>query len=468
MDLRAFQRPFVKAVSDPNIDIAALSCPRGNGKSTLTAMLVARSLTPGDELFEPAAENVLTAASFQQARIVFRVARALLGEEGFRYEDSNQSIKILHKASRTTLRVHGANSRTALGILGARLVISDEPGAHGENHGTAMWDTLRTSLGKQRMSIILIGTLSPARPGNWWPKLIEAGSGGGVHVTHIAGSAERWSQWQNLRKCNPLTAVNPLLRRTLLRERDKARSDSHLLSAFKSYRINVPSGDVATVLLDLPTYKAVCRRPVAPPDGRPIVGIDQGCGRAFSAAVAVWPTGRTEAIAVAPGIPSIQDQETRDSVPRGTYKDLVSSGQLVVDEGRRVQRVGVLVDYVLAAWQPLFIVADRVRYPELLDSVSGRVRVSPRVTRWSEAAFDIRALRRMCLDGPMSVDHASRKLLGASLAVTTVRNDDAGNMRIQKTTDNAARDDASAAWVLAAGAISRLRPATKSKVMLCG
>ena len=428
---------------------------------------MARSLTPGDALFEPGAENVLTAASFQQARIVFRVARAILGETDYRFEDSNQSIKIMHKATRTALRVHGANSRTALGILGARLVIGDEPGAWGENHGTAMWDTLRTSLGKQAMTIILIGTLSPAKAGNWWPKLVEKGNGAGVHVTHIAGDVETWDKWQTIRRCNKLVAVNPLLRRTLLRERNEARRDSHLCAAFKSYRLNIPSGDSATVLLDVPTYMAVCRRDVAPVDGRPIIGIDVGQGRAFSAAVAVWRNGRTEAVAVAPGIPSVEDQEKRDGVPKGTYSDLVAAGQLVIDEGRNVQRVGVLIDYVMAAWSPLFIVADRVRYPELLDSVRGRVRVSPRVTRWSEGAFDIRSLRRMAADGPLSVDHASRKLLAASLSVTTVKNDDGGNMRIQKDTNNCTRDDVSVAWVLATGAIARMRPAKKSAFALC-
>ena len=63
--LLPFQRRFVEAVcrqtSPP--DIAVLSVPRGNGKSWLCGQLVARALTPGDPLFEPAVENVLVAAS---------------------------------------------------------------------------------------------------------------------------------------------------------------------------------------------------------------------------------------------------------------------------------------------------------------------------------------------------------------------------------------------------------------------
>ena len=52
--LLPFQAAFVAAVcrKEQPPEIAALSCPRGNGKSWLAAKLVARSLTPGDPLFE--------------------------------------------------------------------------------------------------------------------------------------------------------------------------------------------------------------------------------------------------------------------------------------------------------------------------------------------------------------------------------------------------------------------------------
>ena len=54
------------------------------------------------------------------------------------------------------------------------------------------------------------------------------------------------------------------------------------------------------------------------------------------------------------------------------------------------------------------------------------------MTRWSESSEDIRALRKMAKDGPLSVDPGSAALLEASLAVASVKNDDAGNVRLQK------------------------------------
>ena len=46
-------------------EIAILSCPRGNGKSWLCGKLIARSMTPGDPLFEPSVENILVSSVYE-------------------------------------------------------------------------------------------------------------------------------------------------------------------------------------------------------------------------------------------------------------------------------------------------------------------------------------------------------------------------------------------------------------------
>ena len=42
--------------------------------------------------------------------------------------------------------------------------------------------------------------------------------------------------------------------------------------------------------------------------------------------------------------------------------------------------------------------------------------------------LDIRALRQLAVDGPLSAEVESRPLLAASLSVAMVKNDDAGNV----------------------------------------
>ena len=158
---------------------------------------------------------------------------------------------------------------------------------------------------------------------------------------------------------------------------------------------------------------------------------------------------------MAPGIPSIQAQERRDGVEPHSYQRLVEVGALTVAEGKRVPEVRHLMD-TIRAWGPSVILCDRFRHSEVLDSDPPCI-VSPRVSRWSSSTQDITHLRRLAGDGPLSVAPGSRSLIGASLAVSTVKNDDSGNVRMTKSGQNTARDDVSAALILAAGEWARRR-----------
>ena len=200
----------------------------------------------------------------------------------------------------------------------------------------------------------------------------------------------------------------------------------------------------------------MAERPVPERKGRPIFAYDLGGGRAWSAAVAVWRTGRVECLAVAPGIPGLEAQEKRDRVATGTYRWLHQTGALSVAEGLRVQPPAALHRAARAAWgRPEVILCDRFRLAELRDAANG-CEVIARRTRWSEASEDIRALRKAAADGPLGVEEGSRPLLAASLAVAMVKNDDQGSVRlVKRASDNSARDDVAAALVLAAGALAR-------------
>ena len=89
MDLRRFQREFVAKATAPGVDVAALSMPRGNGKSTLAAHIGARIMSPGDALFRAGTESIIVAASLEQSRIVFRIMRQMLGDDpDYRFSDS--------------------------------------------------------------------------------------------------------------------------------------------------------------------------------------------------------------------------------------------------------------------------------------------------------------------------------------------------------------------------------------------
>ena len=469
-----FQRRFIARATATRVDTACLTLPRGNGKSALAGYLVTRTLTQGDSLFSPGTESVLCAASIEQARIVFRFARAGLEHTGqYRFLDSLNRIGITHKATNTKLRVLGSNGNTAMGLVNCPWAICDEPGAWETNGGQLLWDALATAQGKpgSPLRIVLIGTLAPSRAG-WWHDLIQDGSSSSIYVQSLQGDPNRWDEWSEIKRCNPLTAISPEFRRKLRQELQAAQRDERLKARFLSYRLNLPTGDSSTMLLTVADWQLVTARPVPERQGAPIVAVDIGQERAWSAIVALWPaTGRVEACAIAPGLPSIEAQEKRDRVPAGTYQRLLEAGTLTTDGTLRVPRVSTIVARIFASYgRPSVIIGDRARYPELLDSVAGRVPCVSRVTRWFEAAADIRATRRMARDGPLSVAAESRPLLEASLSAATVKSDDQGNTRlIKRSTNNTARDDVAAALVLAAGLMDRMpsKPAN-SRHYVCG
>ena len=454
-ELRRFQSRFVRHATAPGIRTAALSLARGNGKSWIAGRLIARALTPGDPLFVRGWETVLVAGSLEQARHAFRFAREELEPAGgYRFQDAGNRVGILHLDTNTRLRVISSNAKTAMGLVRCPLVIADEPGAWEVNNGQLLHTAIQTAQGKPGSSLraVYIGTLAPATSG-WWHDLIERGSGGSRHVTFLQGDPERWDQWAEIRRCNPLTAISSEFRATLLEERDEARRDTRLKAEFLSYRLNLPTVDESEVLLTVDDWKLVRARPVPNVEGTPVVGIDLGFGRAWSAAAAIWPNGRMSALAIAPGIPSIEEQEKRDRVPRGTYQGLIESGRLTVSEGLRVPPAEMLVKRIGTEWgTPAVVGCDLFRLNDLKDSSLSCPLVTRRA-RWSEAAFDIRSLRKLAKDGPLSCDEEAESMVLWSLTAAKVKPDDAGSIRMVKRdpAHNTGRDDVAAALAIAAG-----------------
>ena len=217
-----------------------------------------------------------------------------------------------------------------------------------------MHDAIQTAQGKPDSSlrVIYIGTLAPlGAPGHWWYDLVEAGTQGSTYVQKLVGDAETWDRWPTIRKANPLKAKYAESRAALLEERDAARRDSRLKARFQSYRLNVPTQDESTLLLTVDDWRLGTSRPEGIPSGKPIVGVDLGGGRAWSAAVAVWQSGRMEAIACAPGIPDLDAQERRDNVPTGVYTKLVANGSLSLAQGLRVQPPSALWEAICDKWE---------------------------------------------------------------------------------------------------------------------
>ena len=339
---------------------------RGNGKSWLCGGLIARSLTPGDPLFEPDVENILVSASRSQAGIVLDFARAALGDSD-EYRWSKDGVT--HKSTRTRVRIVSSDARRALGLgANVRLIVADEPGAFGPTAGRRLWDALTTALGKRRTTVVAVGTLAPAPltgPASWWPSFVASGSAEGRHVALLQADPEKWTDFDEVLRVNPVAAINPHLRRTLEREHEAALSSERAARPFRQYRLNIPGEPVDTQpLVTAAEWERVCARPVPACEGHPTIGVDLGGSRSWSAAAAIWPSGRVESWAVAPGIPSLAEQEREDQVQEGSYAELARSGGLAVDDGHAVPDIGLLLSRIWE-WEPTMLVSDPYRAAEL-------------------------------------------------------------------------------------------------------
>ena len=174
---------------------------------------------------------------------------------------------------------------------------------------------------------------------------MASGSGDGRHVSLLQADHEKWRDFDEVLRVNPVSAINPHLRRTLEREHEAALSSERAARTFRQYRLNIPGEPVDTQpLITAAEWARVCARPVpACEGGRPTIGVDLGGSRSWSAACACWPSGRVESWALAPGVPSLSEQEHEDQVSEGAYVELVRSGGLAVDDARAVPDIGLLL-----------------------------------------------------------------------------------------------------------------------------
>ena len=462
--LLPYQKQFLTAVcrQDNRPEIAGCSVGRGNGKTFLAGALLAKALKPSDDqLYVEAAESVLVSASRPMAALTLEAARKVLGDDPeFRWRRDG----VEHLKTRTRCRVLSSDSRRSYG-LGAdlNLAVLDEPGSFQPTGGERLFSALLGSLGKNSTARILAcGTLAPGPVGGWWERFIEGGSGPGKHIQLIQGNETTWRSWEAVLAANPVCAISKTMVRTLKREHDEALQSDRAASNFLRFRMNINAPEVthAQPLVTESEWERVCARPVPEREGRPVVGIDLGGSRSWSAAAAVWPSGRIESWAIAPGVPTLAEQEREDQIAEGGYSDLARSGGLSVDEGRAVPGVETLLSRVWS-WSPSAIVSDPYRASELNQVVAGRARVVERARGGGEATSNIMALRTRLLDSNAGVTSTSRDLLHAAFEQTNMVIDNAGGTKVVKTRARRSRDDAAQALLLACGEMAR-RPAPVS------
>ena len=376
LDIQPFQRRFLRGAWRPDVSIAALSTARAAGKTELIGRMGGLAVVPGSAVFRPGHEAVVFAGSMRQARHIFKAAqRALPADAKHRKRDNHQEISI-SGPDETKLSIYPSSGKRALG-LGANehLLIADEPASWNVRDGALLWSALVGSLGKlPDQKLIVIGTLSPSDMGSWWPALVASGGDTASRTfvqLHAARKGDTWDALRTAERANPLLRTNPVLAAVVRAERDAARRDPELRPHYEAYRLNRHVVGESTGLVSPGEWETVLDRPVPERDGLPVLGIDIGASRSWSAAVLAWPSGRIETFASVPGIPSPTDQERRDGLPRGTLARLIKHRVVGVADGQRVADPAVVLD-LLPDIEVAGCVADRFASESLSDELQAR------------------------------------------------------------------------------------------------
>ena len=459
-------KQWVRGAFSKGTRIAALSQPRGNAKSFLAARIGALFLDPAFKLGSGVNEVVVVSGSMEQSRIVFSFIKEALAEQGkghekqYRFCDSSQRLEVCHKETGNRVRAISSSAKRAMGLASFNLIIGDEPASWEDRDGRLMFDALRQALGKRKdQRLLLLGTLAPSEPGSWWTELIKSGTNKqtGTYVLNIqADSEEDWQDWETVKACNPLFRLNRELTRTVKQEWEEAKANPYLKASFEAYRLNRLVETRSEMLCRVEDWQAVESRPVPPREGKPIVGLDLGAHRSWSAVWCLWPNGRSECYALCGGIPDLAAREKQDAVPKGLYQKLYEEGTLLIDADVRVARPQALVDHLtLLGIEPEVIYADRFLLNQLQDVLPTSWQLVERKTRWSEATEDITGFRKLVADGPLSIVPECRTLAKFALSQAVVIEDE-GNLRVSKKRKWKSRDDVAICSTLACGALARL------------
>lgn len=472
MRVLPWQQQFLQGAFADDVRTAALSVARGNGKTTLLAAAAAAAVR--GPLAVPRGEVVIVASSYRQAKIAWDHAARFLLPDGLDRRIWKQGEKTGMAAlewRETGARVMAIGSDPARAHgLAPVLVLADEPAQWPESTGERMLAALTTALGKIPGSrMVALGT-RPAAPGHWFQRWLDGEAD--FALQYAAGDDDDATDPATWAAANPSLSAMPELAGAIAAEAKRAEGDAVAMAAFRALRLNGGVSDTeSSPLIPAAVWRGIETETLPDRSGQLVLGVDLGTTAAMSAMVAYWPdTGRAEAMAAFPTMPSLADRGRRDNV--GDRYEKMAIADELVQLGGRVVDVDALLRRAMAAWgAPAVVVADRWREGELRDALD-RAQVpaatfSARGMGYKDGGEDVRLFRRAVLAGGLRVRPSL--LLRAAVGEARTVSDPAGNAKIAKAGGGGrrhkARDDAAVALVLAVAEgqrrLDKARPARR-------
>lgn len=470
--LAPYQNTFIDGAFEPGINVGVLSVGRGNGKSTLSAVLALGELV-GAWSDAKEREILIAAKTQQQAQIAWNyvasLSKTLPDEVQAQITIRRQprfEIQFDDENGPHILRAISADGKSALGTS-PTLAVLDERGHWPLAQGDELEAALLTGLSKRDGKALVISTSASndAHPFSLW---LDRDAPGVYRQEHRPDPGLPADDVDSLIVANPGTkyGIGPSLTRlkedaALALERGgSALSRFRLLS--RNERVQEDSRDV---LLGLDDWLRCETDDVPPRKGPCVIGLDLGGSASMSAAAWFWPeTGRLECHGTFPGNPGLDARGQSDAVG-DLYVQMQQRRELTVLGDRTVPIVMWIGDVLarVVAEPVACIVADRFKQSELgeaIDKAGNRAPVIWRGMGFRDGNEDVERLRRMVFDG--NVKSGESYLLRHAFAECVVLIDPAGNVKPAKGRSMGRIDAACAAMLaVAEGARMMTRPAPK-------
>jgi phage terminase large subunit-like protein len=471
--LRPWQKRFIRAVYRTDkagnrlVRTAVLSVGRGNGKTTLAAILGLCHLAG------PEAESrgeVYSAANdrFQAGRIFAEMAAII---ERVPWLDERVSIKRFTKELEDvggTESIYAALSResgTKMGMAPS-VVIYDELG---QSEGRDLLDALDTAMGKRAEPLMIVISTQAARDEAPLSQLIDYGlriqrgeiADPSFHLTLYTTPAEAdpWirSTWK---------LANPALGdfRSLEDAKRLALQAQRMPAAEASFRNLILNQrvDATAQFLSMATWKACGEQPCNPnPEGRPCyAGLDLGATRDMTALVLVF-AGEGGGFDVLPfcWLPgeTLYEREDEDGMP---YRLWAEQGHLLTFPDRTTDPrvVATKIAELHGRYKIQALAYDRWRIEDIqreLSAIGCNVQLTPFGQGYKDMAPAIDRLEALIEEGKLR--HGNHPVLTMAAGNAKCERDAAGNRKLSKLRGTG-RIDPLVALTMAIGVAARPAP----------
>jgi phage terminase large subunit-like protein len=468
--LRPWQKRFIRAVYATDkqgrrkVRTAVLSMGRGNGKTTLAAMLALWSLIQEQrgEVYSCANDR------FQAARIFAEMAAII---ERVPWLDERITIKRFTKEIEDvggTESIYAALSResgTKMGMAPS-VVIYDELG---QSEGRDLLDAMDTAMGKRAEPLMIIISTQAARDEAPLSQLIDYGlriqrgeiNDPTFHLTlyNAPETADPWKQ-ATWRLANPALGDFRSLEDVKRLARQAQRMPAAEMS-FKNLILNQRC-DATAQFISAATWKACGgQADIAGLKGRPcFAGLDLGATRDMTALVLLFgdADGGFDVVPFCwlPG-ETLQEAQDRDRMP---YRLWTQQGDLLTFPGRTTdpKALAQKIAELHGAYNIQALAFDRWRVQDLereLGAIGCGVPLVPFGQGFKDMAPAVDALERLVEEGKLR--HAGHPVLAMAAANAKAEMDAAGNRKLSKRRSTG-RIDPLVALAMALGVAKRPSP----------